>query len=182
MAEKNINKQVKIPFWGNIFNGRQKYDDDIINVLKSVPLFSTLKKSELVKISKILYQRIYLKDEFLFKEGNPGSGMFMIKEGAISIEKESENGDVINLANLNLGDFVGELSLLNDADRSASAKCIEKTTVIVLFRHDLFDLIEREPVLGSKILKELAIMTGERLRETNKTLLYYKRLAEAKIG
>lgn len=182
MIEKNNIKNIKIPFWGNIFNGRKKIDADIINILRAVPLFSTLKKYELRTISKIVYQRTYLKDEFLFKEGNPGSGMFMIKEGAISIEKETENGDIINLANLTLGDFVGELSLLNDADRSASAKCLDKTKVVVLFRHDLFDLIDKEPILGSKILKELAVMTGERLRETNKTLLYYKRLAEAKNG
>ena len=100
--------------------------------------------------------------------------MFIIKSGSIAIERKTETGDTLLLATLTSGDFVGDLALLNDSPRSASAKCLMNTKVIVFFRQDLFNLIEREPILGSKILKELAIMIGERLKDTNEALLKNK--------
>jgi len=69
------------------------------------------------------------------------------------------------------GDFFGELALLDDSPRSASAQCTKDTDVIVLFRQDLFNLIDRSPVLGTKILLEMSKLIGERLKETNRVLL-----------
>ena len=160
-----------IPFWENIFNKKNKDDHENIILLEQIPLFKHLSKKEIKKVNLISYERNYKRDEFLFKEGNPGAGMFIIKNGSIAIERKSEKGDIILLATLISGDFVGELALLNDSPRSASARCSKNTKVIVFFRQDLFNLIDREPVLGSKILKELAIMIGERLKETNEAFL-----------
>lgn len=167
------------PFWSNIFRKDKSKNQDIIDILSEIPIFKKLSKKQKRKVSLIVYERSYNADEFLFKEGNPGSGMFIIKDGSISIERTSETGEFLKLATLSAGDFVGELALLDDSPRSASARCNKKTTVVVFFREDLFNLIEREPVLGGKILTELAIMIGERLKETNKALLKYKKLAES---
>ena len=172
-GQKVIKKEY-IPFWENIFNKNKKTNYDNINLLEQTPLFSLLSKKEIKKVSLLIYERNYKKDEFLFKEGNPGAGMFIIKNGSIAIERKSERDDTILLATLTSGDFVGDLALLNDSPRSASARCLTNTKVIVFFRQDLFNLIDREPTLGSKILKELAIMIGERLKETNEALLKNK--------
>jgi CRP-like cAMP-binding protein len=168
---KEINKNYFIPFWENIFNKNKKSDYDNINLLEQTPLFSPLSKKEIKKVSLLIYERNYKKDEFLFKEGNPGAGMFIIKSGSIAIEIKSQSGETVLLASLASGDFVGDLALLDDSPRSASARCLINTKVIVFFRQDLFNLIDREPILGSKILKQLAIMIGERLKETNEALL-----------
>lgn len=169
--EKKIIKKGYIPLWENIFNKNKKPEYDNLNLLEQTPLFCLLSKKEIKKVSLLIYERNYKRDEFLFKEGNPGAGMFIIKNGSIAIERKSEKGDTILLATLSPGDFVGDLALLNDSPRSASARCLLNTKVIAFFRQDLFNLIDREPILGSKILKELAIMIGERLKETNEALL-----------
>lgn len=161
------------PFWSNIFKKDNKYNYDIINILREVPIFATLTKREIKKVSLIVYERLYKQGEFLFKEGNPGAGMYIIQDGVINIESSSQADNLV-LATLGRGDFVGELSLLDETNRSATARCIKDTRVIVFFRQDLFDLIERESILGVKILKELAMMIGARLRETNKLLHRYK--------
>lgn len=161
------------PFWSNIFKKDDRYNYDIINILREVPIFSTLSKREIKKVSLIVYERVYKEGEFLFKEGNPGAGMYIIQDGVINIESSSQSDNLV-LATLGRGDFLGELSLLDETSRSATARCIKQTRVIVFFRQDLFDLIEREPILGVKILKELAMMIGARLRETNKLLHRYK--------
>lgn len=171
------------PMWQNIFRSAyEQQDTDILNVLKKVPLFSSLTKKEIKKVSFVIYERTYVAGEFLFKEGNPGSAMFIIKSGTILIERTDASGEKHCYATLVAGDFLGELSLLDDSERSANARCTTKTTVIIIFRHDLFDLITREPVLGVKVLKELAAMIGKRLLDTNDELLKYKTLAEGKNG
>ncbi len=191
--KKNINNSSNnesahkndVPLWENIFKINKAAEN--INLLEQIPLFSTLSKKEIRKVALLAYERNYLTNEYLFKEENPGAGMFIIKSGAIIIESKSESGDIMSLATLTEGDFVGELALLNDSPRSASARCIKNTTVFVLFRQDLFNLIEKETQIGLKILKELAIMIGERLKETNQsllntklTLVKYKKMAESK--
>lgn len=168
-------KEKSVPFWDNIFKKKKEKESDIITILKKIPVFSTLGRNEIKKLSMIVYERKYQADEYFFEKGNPGAAMFIIKDGTISIETIEDSGEILCLANLKAGDFLGELALLNDSPRSAGARCITKTSVIVLFRNDLFDLTMREPVMGSKIFKELAILIGERLKDTNSALLTTRR-------
>lgn len=180
MSQNNFNKYIKqLPLWANIFKKNTRLNFDIIKILRTIPLFETLKTRDLQNISLMIYERNYKTNEYLFKEGHPGSAMFIIKDGAVKIEKETEKG-LIDLASLITGDFFGELALLNDSVRSASAKASTLTKAIVLFREDLMDYIAKQPVQGAKILIQLAKMTGERLEETNKTVLQYQKVIEVK--
>jgi len=167
----NARSDKNIPFWKNIFRRRWKGSNIIIDILEKVPMFSTLTAGERKKIKLISFERSYKADEYLFKEGNPGSVMFIIKKGMISIERNTIKGELMHLASLTDGDFFGELALLDDSPRSASAQCIKDTDVVVLFRQDLFNLIDRNPVLGTKILLEMSKLIGERLKETNRVLI-----------
>lgn len=186
--EGNQIKKYYIPLWTNIFKKeREQIDVDMLNILKRIPIFSTLSKKELKKISLIIYERTYEASEYLFKEDNPGSAMFIIKSGNISVErsansaerraelgKKNEDKEKYCYATLTSGDFLGELALLEDTQRSANARCVTKSIALIIFKHDLFDLISREPTLGTKVLTELATMIGKRLKETNDELLSYK--------
>ncbi|BDU50062.1 cyclic nucleotide-binding domain-containing protein [Haliovirga abyssi] len=169
-----------VPMWENIFNKKNKIDKNNIKLLSEIPILENLKKKELEKVSDIIHERKYKSEENLFEDGNPGSAMFVLVEGTIEIEKLMSNGEVVNLAVLGRGDFLGELALLNSSKRTASAKCITETKVLVLFRDDLFEFIKREEKIGVKILKKLAEIIGERLVATNKILLEYKLMMEIK--
>ena len=70
----------------------------------------------------------------------------------------------MNIAELGEGEFFGEMALLEDYPRSAQATAVVKTEVLGIFRPDLFDLIERNPRLGSKILMKLSQRLAHRLR------------------
>ena len=72
------------------------------------------------------------------------------------------------------GDFFGELALLDEEPRSASAICTVHSRLIGFFRTDLLTLINRYPELGNKILLNLSRVLGERLRETNKNIIKSK--------
>lgn len=149
-------------FWGNIF--RQTDEQSVYSLLREIPLFEGMSRGELSAIESILHRREYTPDEVLFHQGNPGVGMYIIREGTIEIVYEP-TGDT--LAELSDGDFFGELALLNETPRSATAISRTDSVLYGLFRPDLLGLVKREPSLGVQILLRMARVISERLIHTN---------------
>jgi len=85
----NARNDKNIPFWKNIFRKKWKGSSLIIDILEKVPMFSTLTTGERKKIKLISFERSYKANEYLFKEGNPGSVMFIIKKGMIAIDRNT---------------------------------------------------------------------------------------------
>jgi len=151
-------------FWGNIFRKNPKDNEDIYTVLKRVPIFQDLDKRELKAVERILHHRLYMADELVFNEGDPGVGMYIILKGKILITLGAEKKVLAMLAN---GDFFGEMALLLESPRTASAISKETTSLLGFFQPDLFGLLETHPRTGNKILQRLAQMIAERLRLVN---------------
>lgn len=168
-------------YWNNIFEKNGKHPLSLDNVLKKVPIFNELKKAELREFKRIIHNRHYRKNEIVFYEGEPGVGMYIIETGMIGIYKESTNETKEELAVLRSGEFFGEMALLDESPRSATAIAIENSHVIGLFRPDLFELIGRKPRLGNKILLKLAQMIAERLRLSNHELQEVKQQIENSV-
>ena len=122
-----------------------------------------------------MHLRRFRPGEEVFREGEPGVGMYIIRSGGVDIFQRGEDGSEQHLAHLETGDFFGELALLDEAPRSATARATESTELWGIFRPDLMDLIQRDPRLGLKIVLPLARLVGERLRRTNELL---KRVSE----
>lgn len=159
-------------FWDYIFHGyKKKREVTILDILQEVPLFNSLTKRELRTIAKIIHRRMYQKGEVLFQKGDPGAAMYIIKQGSIKIViNDHDHEKEITLATLHPGTFVGELALLDNSPRSATAKAIEPTEALAFFRSELNKLLKTHPAIGSKIMKELAIIVGQRLKATNEQL------------
>ena len=142
--------------------------DPVLKALERVPIFENLLKKELKNIAQLTHEREYKLNEYVFKKHAPAEGMYVILHGKIEI-KDPKSGNVF--ANLHSGDFFGELALLDEEPRSASAVCNTPSRLIGFFRTDLLTLIKRYPELGNKILLNLSRVLGERLRETNKNII-----------
>jgi CRP-like cAMP-binding protein len=158
--------------WGNIFDKfifSKSFDK--LEVLKKIPLFAELNKPELKVISKIVYERDFEAGELMFKTGQPGAAMFIIKKGKVSIFQETSEGEAAELTKLKDGEFLGELALLDNSPRSASARALKNTHTLALFREDINGLIETRPFLAAKVMKQLAIVIGIRLKATNDIVL-----------
>lgn len=150
--------------WENIFKFRQKETDEIDNILIQIPIFQDLNNRKLRTIKRILHQREYKKNEVIFNQGDVGLGMYIIVKGTVEIVCGTARH---MLAELNDGDFFGELALLDDSPRSATAVSKTACKMLCFFKPELLDLINRDPGLGSKILFKLAWTIGERLKSTN---------------
>lgn len=161
---------MKSAYWENIFKGWRKEESATVLTLKQVPIFRDFSNREFREIEKLIHQRIYKPEEYVFKLKAPGEGLYIILSGKVEIFAEDARGDRNVFAVLGEGDFFGEMSLLDAEPRSAAAMAIEHTTLLGFFRPDLMSLLARNPDLGNKILLNLAKVIVERLRHTN-TLL-----------
>jgi len=154
-------------FWGNIFKGKGGESSALDSILKKTPIFQDLNNKELPKIEKMLHERLFDKGERVFYQGDAGVGLYIIIEGKVNIVYEP-TGQV--LAGLVSGEIFGEIALINESPRSASAYADEKTRMMFFSQADLNNLLEREPILGSKILMQLSRIIGERLMSSNKQI------------
>lgn len=158
------------PIWEVVQFRKKRTDEDIFKILKNVPTFSELNSKELSEVEKIIHRREYKKGEPIFRMGDPGLGMYIIITGSVNIIEEREGENATTLAVLKDGAFFGDLALLDESPRSASAIAGENSEILGFFRPDFLDLLYRKPRLGIKILFSLSKVIGERLRRTNEQL------------
>lgn len=159
-------------FWDNVFLKEQDpAQQDLLAILAQVPLFAELTHRELKRVARISHQRRYAQGERLFQVGHPGAAMFVIRSGQVDIViPQKDEGQDLVLASLSSGAFMGELALLDDSPRSASAIAAQDAQAIAFFRSDFNKLIETEAAIGNKVLKALALIIGQRLKVTNQQL------------
>jgi len=161
---------LKNALWNNIFKNWQNNESQTTITLKNVPVFQDLNPKELQKLEQWLHKRTYQPGESVFKRHAPGEGMYIILSGSVEIFLERPDADDKVLATLKEGEFFGEIALLDREERSASARAGIPTVLLVFAQPDLLSLIDQAPILGNKILKNLAKVIGARLRQTNENL------------
>ena len=168
--------------WNNIFRGRKREEERIIDFLRAVPIFAELSQGELRILEQKVYVRRYTDGEPIFKEGDPSLGMYIVKDGAVDIVSGAHAGQSVLLATLTPGDFFGEQGLIDDAPRSASAIARGATEAIGFFKPDLMTLIRQKPDLGLKIFLRVAKTLSARLRRANEELDRFHSRQEAEAG
>lgn len=138
--------------------------------LKTVPFFESFTDKQVKIISQYLHHRKYEENEYLFEVNHPGAALFIIERGEVSVETTSDPSSATHLATLQSGEFLGELALLDQSPRSASARATKPTVAYALSRTDLGRLQESEPEIACAVYKSLAFIVGERLKATNRQL------------
>jgi CRP-like cAMP-binding protein len=112
------------------------------------------------------YGRSYNAGDVIFREGDPGTEMFIIQSGKVKISKLIKGGDEKTLVILGPGDFFGEMAVIDKDNRSANAIAIEPSRLISL-DEDVFEMhMQTNPKIVKKILKNLST----RLREANQQI------------
>ena len=165
MEEVN-NKTVHSSFWTNIFNYPTE-KTDLQYSLQSIPLFESLSKRDLTLLLNIIHSRSYLTGEYIFYQGDPGIGLYVIREGDVRIIRSDEEDNEIELATISKGDFFGELAMVDGEKRSASAVAKTDVRAAVIFKPDLDEFIEKYPKKGINILFGISKIIATRLRLLN---------------
>lgn len=99
--------------------------------------------------------REFQDGELIFKEGDEDRDLFIIQEGLVEIRKNSQQGELI-LAQLERGDFFGDMALLQGIPRFASAYSKGKTKILILHPGGFLLKIRRDPTFAFEMLQQLS--------------------------
>ncbi|XXF79823.1 cyclic nucleotide-binding domain-containing protein [Myxococcaceae bacterium GXIMD 01537] len=139
-------------------------------VLKKVSLFEGLTQGQLSKVAQLAQSRSYPGGAFLFREGEGGQEMFIITEGRVRISKNVPGIGEEALAILEVGQYFGEMAVIEDGPRSADAIAHTPCTVYVIDRARLDQLMFTDKDLAYVLLWTFVRTLSGRLRETNEKI------------
>jgi signal transduction histidine kinase len=139
--------------------------------------FVSLLKSELQqqRVTPLILE--YKSGDIIFAEGGPGDGLYAILDGLVRISAFVSQSSSHPLCEFASGDFFGEMSIINQVPRSASAIALRDSQLLFVSREQVMDLMERSPPLVFALLHAFS----NRMRETNsnfvQTMLESERLS-----
>jgi CRP/FNR family transcriptional regulator, cyclic AMP receptor protein len=152
----------RMPVLSMVFRRLNSHQQEILEVLKTTPVFSDLTPAELVDLLHLLHERTFVAGETIFTEGEPGLGLYVVFKGEVEISRKGKSQS--QLARLGPAEVFGEVSFLDGRARSATATAHSRTELIGFYRTELFDLLKRKPRLASKILLSLGRQITLRMR------------------
>ena len=134
--------------------------------LKELPIFSSLTDDEIKAVSEISNAQTVSADELVFSEGEPGNILYVIIRGSVRIyTKITENVDK-TLVTLRSGGLFGEMAVISEDYRSATARAVEETELISISQKDFRNLLDNNPAAGKKILEFIVKVLAGRLKNT----------------
>ena len=129
-------------------------------MLAEVPLFALLDDQERAVLAERLEVETHPGATALFNRGDPGDALYVVREGEVEIWVKNDTGERMVLETCKRGDFFGEISLLDEGPRTASALAKTAVELLVVDREDLEQLIKLRPAAAMDLLSA----AGRRLR------------------
>lgn len=149
--------------------------------LENIEFFKGLDMSELTELAGMMKEIKYKKNTIVINQGDLSRSLFIIVYGRLKVFATDEEGNQTIFTFLNNGDFFGELSLLDDAPRSATVYTLEDCTVLNLDHVKFKDFVDSHPAACWPLFKSLT----SRIRTMDQTICsltsrdIYGRLIEA---
>lgn len=134
----------------------QPRDGNPAQALQAVPFFANLTEDQLNVLAKGLMSRRFGPDQIIFHLGDPGGLLYVIGRGKVKISHTTSDGQEVMLAILGPGDFFGEMALIDEAPRSATAMALETTETWTLHREEFVAYLQDNPDLALHVLRTLA--------------------------
>lgn len=137
------------------------------DLLARIHIFAGLAPAYLKRIADLGVEESHRGGQVVFAEGDRGDKFYLILEGAVRISRTVPGMGEEALAILRAGDSFGEMSLIDDAPRSADARVHEPCRLFCIRKEDLEDLLFVDRDLAYELLWNLVRTLTTRLRETN---------------
>ncbi|KAA3656845.1 MAG: GNAT family N-acetyltransferase [Chloroflexi bacterium] len=137
---------------------------EVNETTRHMAIFEGLEEGELTKIAGLCQVMSVKAGEVILRAGEKGKAFFMVKDGRLNIyapDGEKQIGQVL------AGDFLGEISLVSQQPFTATAVAATDVQLVALNHQDFEHLINRHPRIGMRIMRNIAISVGEKLRQLN---------------
>lgn len=135
-------------------------------IFKNIKIFTEISEIEIDLISNFLETEKFTAEQFIFLENSIGSSLYLIKSGIVHIVKKYDKNEYV-VTEFKEGDFFGDLSFFDGKPRSASAKSITDTELLVLRQGNFKKIQIMNPVLTANLCIEIMKTISGRLREAN---------------
>jgi signal transduction histidine kinase len=141
--------------------------------LESCSLFEQLPAGELADLRAAATSRTYAAGQDIFKEGDPGDGIYVVRSGRVNISARLTGGERRVFSEVSPGDFFGEMAVLDQLPRSATVTAAEETEVFFIPREQVVKLLTQSHSVGMALLQEIT----RRFREFNQQ--YFREVLQA---
>jgi CRP/FNR family transcriptional regulator, cyclic AMP receptor protein len=135
--------------------------------LREYMFFSDLSDDELSAVSKIVKRKDFKLGETVFRDSEDGNSLYLIKRGEVKACKTAPDGELFTLTLMKDGDIFGEMSFLDGRPRSATIVAISDLETYVLEKNDFDTLVESNPRMVFKLLKNIIFIIHSIVRGMN---------------
>lgn len=128
----------------------------LIGTLRCCQLFSGLSAEDLAAIAAFAQAQSLAKDDYLFHEGEPSRGFYLVQSGAINVHRVNATGKEQVIHVFRSGESFAEAALASPTGYPADARAVEPSTVLVIPKAPILDLIGRRPDLAMRMLGSMS--------------------------
>jgi CRP/FNR family transcriptional regulator, cyclic AMP receptor protein len=127
-----------------------------VRALTACPLFADVDDADLRRLAATAGERRYRRGQLVFSEGDPGDSMLVVVEGSLKAVSASPHGDELLLAVVDPPGVVGELTVADGGQRSATVTALTDAVVLRLGRDAVLAVAQESPALTRALLDSLA--------------------------
>lgn len=148
--------------------------------LHQVPIFKHLSETEQQSVSEITYEKEYKKGDVIYQAGQLFHHLMVLSKGKVKLSRISTNGKEQVIRVVEAGDFIGELSVLNNQAQREFATVIQDVTMCIVDGHRLKELMAQQPTIAFKIMETLTtrLDEAEQVIQTNSNSSVDYRIAQ----
>ena len=128
----------------------------ILPILKKIPLLAELNEEDHKEIIQHIEMQYFPAKQLIFKENDPGNAVYIIKRGVVRIfhPGQDTSAEDVEIAVLGDNDVFGEMAIISEKPRNASAAAVEECEVFVLRKEDFVQLVSSNPNMASRVSEE----------------------------
>lgn len=152
-----------------------------LDLIRRVPLFSTLTQAQAESVADAVVKRRYKRGELIVEQGKKSNFLAIVLTGRARVVTTDTRGREVILATMNPGDYVGEMSLIDNQPHSASVRAEVQTDVLILGRAEFARCLPENTSMAYAVMKGLVLRLrhADRKIESLALMDVYGRVARA---
>jgi len=128
----------------------------VVNSLRSCQLFNGLPLEDLEKVADVTVVKALEKGEYLFHEGDPAHGFYIVQKGSVNIHRVTAAGKEQVIHVFRTGDSFAEVAVVSPTGYPADARAVEPTQVLLVQKDGMLELLKRQPELALRMLGSMS--------------------------
>ena len=123
--------------------------DEKLDLLQRIPIFSGFDRRRMERLGMLADEVMVPAGKVLMRQGDSGSDMMVVVRGSVAVERDGNR-----LNTLGVGDFFGEIALVDGGPRTATVTTLEPTTLLVITHRDFHAMMDEFPEVAEQVLNQ----------------------------